>query len=54
MVGMDEDLWQTQTCGCCDRANRRMTELASTPGTYICWSCALWALRRVRRPAFSN
>ena len=40
----------TPRCGCCGRTGRRMAELGVTPGTYICWSCALWALRRAKRP----
>ena len=35
-------------CGCCGRALPlgRLTELGSTPGVFICTSCALWAARR--------
>jgi catechol 2,3-dioxygenase-like lactoylglutathione lyase family enzyme len=35
-------------CGCCGRALpvSRLTELGSTPGVFICTSCALWAARR--------
>jgi catechol 2,3-dioxygenase-like lactoylglutathione lyase family enzyme len=35
-------------CGCCNRAMHasRLTELGSTPGVFICTSCALWAARR--------
>ena len=35
-------------CGCCGRAVHasRLTELGSTPGVFICTSCALWAARR--------
>ncbi len=35
-------------CGCCGRAlpANRLTELGSTPGVFICTSCALWAARR--------
>jgi hypothetical protein len=35
-------------CGCCGRTlpGSRLTELASTPGVFICARCALWAVRR--------
>ena len=35
-------------CGCCGRTlpASRLTELGSTPGVFICASCALWAARR--------
>jgi hypothetical protein len=35
-------------CGCCGRTRpaSRLTELGSTPGVFICTSCALWAARR--------
>lgn len=35
-------------CGCCGRSlpTRRLTELGSTPGVFICTTCALWAARR--------
>jgi hypothetical protein len=35
-------------CGCCGRRRpaRRLTELGSTPGVFICTSCALWVARR--------
>ena len=35
-------------CGCCGRTlpARRLTELGSTPGVFICARCALWAARR--------
>ena len=38
-------------CGCCGRAlpARRLTELMSTPGVYICSGCARWAARRASR-----
>jgi catechol 2,3-dioxygenase-like lactoylglutathione lyase family enzyme len=38
----------TARCGCCGRAVHasRLTELGSTPGVFICTSCALWAARR--------
>jgi len=36
-------------CGCCGRAGRRMAELGSTPGVFICRLCALWAWRRAVR-----
>jgi catechol 2,3-dioxygenase-like lactoylglutathione lyase family enzyme len=38
----------TARCGCCGRAVNasRLTELGSTPGVFICTSCALWAARR--------
>ncbi len=37
-----------QRCGCCGRALpvSRLTELGSTPGVFICTTCALWAARR--------
>jgi glyoxalase/bleomycin resistance protein/dioxygenase superfamily protein len=38
-------------CGCCGRALdlSRLTELESTPGVFICTTCALWAARRSSR-----
>lgn len=39
----------TPKCGCCGRSGRRMAELGTTPGTFICWTCALWAIRRAAR-----
>ena len=38
-------------CGCCGRMRpaRRLTELQSTAGVYICSGCALWAARRASR-----
>jgi catechol 2,3-dioxygenase-like lactoylglutathione lyase family enzyme len=38
-------------CGCCGRAlpANRMTELGSTPGVFICASCAVWAARHASR-----
>ena len=38
-------------CGCCGRTlpAGRLTELGSTPGVFICASCALWAARRATR-----
>jgi hypothetical protein len=38
-------------CGCCGRTlpARGLTELASTPGVYICSGCAVWAARRASR-----
>lgn len=35
-------------CGCCGRTlpASRLTELGSTPGVFICASCAFWAARR--------
>lgn len=38
-----------RTCGCCGRERRRLAELGSTPGVYICRLCALWAWRRASR-----
>lgn len=37
------------TCGCCGRERRRLAELGSTPGVFICRLCALWAWRRAFR-----
>ncbi len=37
------------TCGCCGRERRRLAELGSTPGVFICRLCALWAWRRASR-----
>ena len=36
-------------CGCCDRRlpREKLTELGSTPGVFICASCARWAARRL-------
>jgi catechol 2,3-dioxygenase-like lactoylglutathione lyase family enzyme len=38
-------------CGCCGRTlpSGRVTELGTTPGVYICGSCAVWAARRSTR-----
>jgi hypothetical protein len=40
-----------QRCGCCARIMpaERVTELGTTPGVYICGSCAVWAARRSTR-----
>lgn len=37
------------TCGCRGRERRRLAQLGSTPGVYICRFCALWAWRRASR-----
>ncbi len=38
----------TVTCGCCGRdlPRRKVAELGSTPGVYVCRRCAVWALVR--------
>lgn len=40
-----------QRCGCCGRTlpAERVTEPGTTPGVYICGSCAVWAARRSMR-----